>query len=42
MCLSKLPKGDIILVAGGTGLFPFLDLLDIIFKIVVSGKVEFS
>lgn len=30
--LSKIDGGDIVLIAGGTGLFPFLDLLDFLLR----------
>jgi len=30
--MSQLKKGHIIIVAGGTGLYPFSDLIDLLFK----------
>lgn len=35
MCLEKVPDGNVVVVAGGTGLFPFLDLVDELFKLTV-------
>lgn len=32
LCLSNVKPGSIAIIAGGTGLFPFLDLIDMIFK----------
>ncbi len=32
MKLLSLSQGEIIMVAGGTGIFPFIDFLDILFK----------
>lgn len=40
LCLDAVPRGDIVLIAGGTGLFPFLDLLDLLFKATVAGKTK--
>ena len=41
MCLENVPPGDVVIVAGGTGLFPFLDLVDELFKLhVYQRKVE--
>lgn len=34
LCLGSVRAGSIAIVAGGTGLFPFLDLIDLIFKAV--------
>jgi len=30
--LSSLPEGKVIVLTGGTGLHPFYDLIDLIFK----------
>lgn len=38
LCLEAVPPGDIVIIAGGTGLFPFLDLIDEIFRLVVSSR----
>ena len=38
MCLEAIPAGNIVVIAGGTGLFPFLDLIDEIFKLVASSR----
>jgi NAD(P)H-flavin reductase len=38
LCLDTIPAGDVVIIAGGTGLFPFLDLIDEIFKFVVSSR----
>lgn len=38
MCLEALPAGNVVVIAGGTGLFPFLDLIDEIFKLTVSSR----
>ena len=41
--LSETPAGRIIIVAGGTGIFPFSDLIDLIYKErLISLKHELS
>ena len=35
MCLETVPAGDVVIIAGGTGLFPFLDLIDELFKLAI-------
>jgi len=40
LCLEKIPRGVVVLIAGGTGLFPYLDLLDLLFKATVTGKIK--
>ena len=32
LCLDEIKGGKIILVTGGTGLYPFCDLIDLLFK----------
>jgi hypothetical protein len=39
MGLDMLPYGTVVLIAGGTGFFTYLDLLDIMFKIMVEDKM---
>lgn len=38
--IERLNKGKVFLLVAGTGLFPFLDLLDVLFKLVVGGVVR--
>jgi len=38
LCLERVPAGEVVIIAGGTGLFPFLDLLDLLFKFVAAQK----
>lgn len=38
LCLEAVPSGDVAIIAGGTGLFPFLDLIDLLFKAAVAEK----
>lgn len=38
LCLEAVPSGDVAIIAGGTGLFPFLDLLDLLFKATIAEK----
>lgn len=38
LCLDKIPKGRIVIVVGGTGLYPFVDLIDLLFKTTVLQK----
>lgn len=33
--IDKLQPGRIVIFAGGTGIFPFIDLIDILFKTIV-------
>lgn len=40
LCLDLLPSGDVVFIAGGTGLFPFLDLIDLMFKFVAAQKAR--
>ena len=40
--IKYLWKGKIIMVVGGTGLFPFLDLINVIFKISILGIVRMA
>lgn len=42
LCLEAVPPGDVVLIAGGTGLFPFLDLVDELFKIVIGSRGMFT
>jgi ferredoxin-NADP reductase len=32
--IDKIQPGRIVLFAGGTGIFPFMDLIDILFKTI--------
>jgi len=34
LCLASIHPGSIAIIAGGTGLLPFLDIIDLIFKAV--------
>lgn len=38
LCLDKIRKGRVVLFAGGTGLYPFVDLIDILFKMTLLQK----
>lgn len=38
MRFSKIRPGRVILIAGGTGIFPFCDLIDLLFKEVAQEK----
>lgn len=35
LCLEGIPAGPIVVIASGTGIFPFLDLIDLIFKATI-------
>lgn len=35
---GDLKRGKIIIIAGGTGLFPFCDLIDLLFKSILLSK----
>jgi hypothetical protein len=43
MSLNEMPKGKIIMFAGGTGLHPYCDLIDLVYKeMLVSQNSQFS
>jgi hypothetical protein len=43
MSLNEMPNGKIIMFAGGTGLHPYCDLIDLVYKeMLVSQNSQFS
>ena len=43
MSLNEMPNGKIIMFAGGTGLHPYCDLIDLVYKeMLVSQNKQFS
>jgi hypothetical protein len=41
MCLDKVKRGTVVIVVGGA-IFPFLDLFDMIFKILLSDRIPLN
>lgn len=38
MCFDAIPDGNIVMIGGGTGFYPYLDLIDAIFKVIVGAR----
>jgi len=38
LCLDRIKKGRIVIIAGGTGIYPFVDLIDLLFKQTILQK----
>jgi NAD(P)H-flavin reductase len=38
LCLDKIRKGRVVIIVGGTGIYPFVDLIDLLFKFTVLQK----
>lgn len=41
MCFEAIPNGNIVMIGGGTGVYPYLDLIDAIFKVVIGARTGF-
>lgn len=38
LCLNRIRRGRVVIIAGGTGFYPFADLIDLLFKFTLLQK----